>query len=119
MDNIIFKCPYCEKPLKVDASAVGRKVDCPECGQEIEIPIEPPSELDVADAVEEQPPQQQETRPSDTTQEESNPQDSEPSQLVDSEPMTPAKFRDLLEETSKSIIPELEQASAEIRKALG
>jgi uncharacterized CHY-type Zn-finger protein len=37
-DEIKFNCPECLNPLTVDASGVGRIVNCPECSKQIKIP---------------------------------------------------------------------------------
>lgn len=110
MSNIVFDCPHCEKSLKVDASAVGMQVECPECGQEIEIPVGQPSEEDAVEAY-------QEDAPEESTPREP-PQSPEPDPQAEPEAMTPAQFRELLERTSRTIVPQLEAASAEIRRAL-
>lgn len=38
MPDIIFDCPQCNRPLKVDESGAGLLVDCPECAKKIQIP---------------------------------------------------------------------------------
>jgi DNA-directed RNA polymerase subunit RPC12/RpoP len=35
---IRFQCPACQKKLKAPGNAVGRKVDCPGCGQRLQVP---------------------------------------------------------------------------------
>jgi len=38
MSEMIFNCPECKNPLKVDDSAAGMTVDCPQCAKKIQIP---------------------------------------------------------------------------------
>lgn len=115
MSDIIFECPNCEKSLKVDASAVGMQLECPECGQEIEIQAGQSDGEDIAEAhqedVSEEPTLEKPPQLPD-------PQLSEPPPQQESKSMSPAQFRQLLENTSQSIIPQLEAASAEVRRAL-
>ena len=115
MSDIIFDCPHCDKSLRVDASAVGMQVECPECGQEIEIPSSEPVEDEVIETSDETIPK--ESAPEAPPQIE-EPEAPEPSLETKPVSMTPAQFRELLEETSRSIVPQLEEASAEIRRAL-
>jgi len=119
MSDIVFECPHCGNSLKVDASAAGVEADCPECGQQIEIPAESPAESSVGGTAEEPEPQQQEPSPAGATREDTVPDRTAQPPVVENENITPEQFRELLEETSRSIIPQLEEASAEIRKALG
>ena len=110
MSDIEFECPHCKKSLKVETNAVGMQMDCPDCGAGIKIPTEPLSELDITNAIEEPELQEEETLQPDTTPEKNVAHNSEASLRDD--------FRKLLEKTSRSIIPKLEEASAEIRKEL-
>ncbi len=36
--DIIFNCPKCEQELEVDSSGAGSEIECPSCGETIEIP---------------------------------------------------------------------------------
>lgn len=36
--DIIFNCPKCEQELEVDSSGIGSEIDCPSCGETIQIP---------------------------------------------------------------------------------
>ncbi|HZT82206.1 MAG TPA: hypothetical protein VFA26_18405 [Gemmataceae bacterium] len=36
--NIHFRCPRCAKPLESPAHTAGQKVNCPDCGQRLQIP---------------------------------------------------------------------------------
>jgi predicted Zn finger-like uncharacterized protein len=110
MSDILFDCPHCEKSLKVDSSAVGMQVECPECGHEIEIPSGQPDEEQNVEAYQEDAPEEPEQAP--------EPQAPKPAPQAEHQSMTPAQFRELLEQTSRNIVPQLEAASAEIRRAL-
>ena len=37
MSNIIINCPYCQQPLQVDESLLGRYADCPGCGRRLRL----------------------------------------------------------------------------------
>lgn len=115
MRDIIFDCPHCNKSLRVDASAVGMQVECPECGQEIEIPSSQPVEDEVIETSDEALPKKSAPpNPQQITE----PEPPESARQANPVAMTPSQFRELLEETSRSIVPQLEEASAEIRRAL-
>ena len=115
MSDIVFDCPHCEKSLKVDASAVGMQVECPECGQEIEIPSGQPEEEEVMETYDGDVPKESAPEAPPQIEEPAAPETTPETKPVS---MTPAHFRELLEETSRSIVPQLEKASAEIRRAL-
>lgn len=118
MSDIVFECPHCAQSLKVDDSSAGMVGECPECGKELEVPERTLEEETPIETIEVSQPRQQEYPPSHTTPMDSDPQETEESAEVGHTPMTPAQFRELLEEASRSIIPQIEQASAEIRNAL-
>lgn len=110
MSDIVFVCPHCKKSLKVDASAVGMQVECPECGQEIEIPASQPAEEENVEAYRDDAPEESTQAP--------EPQAPKPAPQAEHQSMTLPQFRELLEQTSRNIVPQLEAASAEIRRAL-
>ncbi len=41
MSEIVFDCPECKSPLKVDESGSGMVVDCPHCSKKIQVPRKP------------------------------------------------------------------------------
>lgn len=38
MRDIKFACPHCEQHIKCDDSFGGRKINCPACGREVDVP---------------------------------------------------------------------------------
>ena len=37
MSNVIINCPYCQQPLQIDESLLGRYADCPSCGRRLRL----------------------------------------------------------------------------------
>jgi hypothetical protein len=57
--DIIFDCPECGKSLAIDPQGAGLVITCPDCATEVRVPgaveeepLEPPAELDSAEAME-------------------------------------------------------------------
>ncbi|MCF7837595.1 MAG: hypothetical protein K9N49_03105 [Candidatus Marinimicrobia bacterium] len=48
-NDILFDCPYCEKSLTIDRSAEGLVIQCPDCGQDVEVPPYVPPEYVATD----------------------------------------------------------------------
>ena len=115
MSDIVFECPFCTASLKVDASAVGMQVECPECAKGITIPEAKPSEPEKTVAY---------SANTDTTD---APRFDTGTAAPEPRPRTPEKahamkpedFRRLLEETARAMVPQLEKAASEVRVAFG
>ncbi len=115
MSDIVFECPFCAASLKVDASAVGMQVECPECAKGITIPEAKPSEPEKTVAS---------SANTDTT---AAPRFDTGTAAPELRPRTPEKahamkpedFRRLLEETARAMVPQLEKAASEVRVAFG
>ncbi|MBU4198947.1 MAG: hypothetical protein KKG09_07465 [Verrucomicrobia bacterium] len=46
-NDIVFDCPHCDKSLAIDYRGAGLAIHCPDCGEEIEVPI--PEGVDITD----------------------------------------------------------------------
>ena len=115
MSDIVFECPFCSASLKVDASAVGMQVECPECAKQITIPESNPAEPVGAVAA---------TTNTDTIsapeiEADTAARGSVPRSPEKTHSMKPEEFRRLLEETARAMVPQLEKAASEVRVAFG
>lgn len=45
--DIVFNCPYCEKSLAIDCRGAGLTITCPDCTNNIQVPI--PDGMDIVD----------------------------------------------------------------------
>jgi DNA-directed RNA polymerase subunit RPC12/RpoP len=45
--DIVFKCSHCDQELSVDASAAGVEIECPSCGNKLNVPAALPPRQDV------------------------------------------------------------------------
>lgn len=115
MSDIVFECPFCAASLKVDASAVGMQVECPECAKGITIPKALPSEPEkTADSTANTDTMAAPRFDSDTAAPEPRARAPEKAHAI-----KPEDFRRLLEETARAMVPQLEKAASEIRVAFG
>jgi len=116
MSDIIFDCPLCSASLKVDASAVGMRVDCPTCGKEIEIPspdaLAPPPAFDGAPSSEPTDRAGAESQHQGTSTKRSG-MATEPDKRM---PLSTSEFRSVLEDASAKTVKQIEEAS---RQAIG
>jgi len=39
VNDLIFRCPSCHKPLKIEEAAAGTRITCPLCGVNIHVPL--------------------------------------------------------------------------------
>jgi|GEM_PF-3195502 hypothetical protein len=99
MSDIVFECSYCQQSLVVDAAGVGVEIDCPGCGNSIVIPAGVPSELETLTVVEDV--GLLEVSRKDASSDSRN-----------------LRFRELLDESARAILPKLEMASLAIRRSL-
>lgn len=116
MSDILFDCPHCDQSIQVDSSGAGMRVACPTCKTEIEIPAgQPAREESVDTGLEES---------LNETYGEESPRIPEQHPLgigiptENLESRSHERFRQLLEETARNIVPQLEAASAGIKMAL-
>ena len=99
MSDIVFDCPHCQQSLVVDAAGVGIQIDCPGCGRGVVIPEGAPAGPETFTVVDEVEIVLVSRR--DASHDSQNP-----------------RFRELLGESARAILPELVKASASIRRAL-
>jgi transcription elongation factor Elf1 len=45
--DIIFECPHCGKSLAIDPRGAGLTIACPDCGNQLQVPI--PAGMEIAD----------------------------------------------------------------------
>ncbi len=45
--DVVFDCPYCSKSLAIDVRGSGLVIACPDCGEQVQVPI--PEGLEIAD----------------------------------------------------------------------
>lgn len=99
MSDIVFECLHCQQSLVVDSSGVGFQVNCPGCDREIEIPAESLAEPRELTGVE----------------------------VVQSAPLSQgcvphgsrhSRFRELLDESARAVLPKLMEASTAIRSSI-
>ena len=45
--DVVFDCPFCSKSLAIDVRGAGLVIACPDCGEQVQVPI--PEGLDIAD----------------------------------------------------------------------
>jgi hypothetical protein len=99
MSDIVFECPHCQQSLVVDSGGVGVQIDCPGCGSGIVIPAGAPAEPEMLTVV------------------------NEVDFVVVPQRGAPdgsgiPRFRDLLDESARAILPILEKAAVAIRRSL-
>jgi hypothetical protein len=115
VSDIVFECPFCAASLKVDASAVGMQVECPECAKGITIPEAIPSDPEKTVASTANTDTMATPRfDTDTAAPEHRPRAPEKAHAI-----KPEDFRRLLEETAQAMVPQLEKAASEVRVAFG
>ena len=99
MSDIVFECHHCQQSLVVDSGGVGVQIDCPGCGSGIVIPAGAPAEPEMLTVVNEV----------DLVV---------VSQIGASHDSGIPRFRELLDESARAILPSLEKASIAIRRSL-